>query len=303
MSVVRVVAPGFLTTVQDLGRPGHAALGVSAAGAADPVALRAGNRLVGNPEGAAALEMTLLGGTFRFERETWIALTGAVGRPPWTARRVAAGETLACGPCEGGGRSYLCLRGGIEVPLVLGSASTHLTTGIGGLRGGPLRAGDALALGLAADTGPFPRPVDPRAIPGYGDDGPWRIVDGPQRDWFTPEGIETLEATSWEVSEACDRMGIRLSGPVVARRDAREPLTEGVPLGAVQVASDGGPIVLFVDHQTTGGYPKIANVVAADLARLGRVRPRDRLRFRRVTLDEALRALIEQEDALRGLLG
>ena len=302
MSVLRVVTPGFLTTVQDLGRPGYAALGVSAAGAADPVALRAGNRLVGNPEGAAALEMTLVGGTFRFERATWIALTGAVGPHPWTARRMAAGETLACGPCEGGGRSYLCVDGGIDVPLVLGSASTHLTTRLGGFRGGPLRAGDALALGPPGDVGPSTRAMDPRAIPGYGHDGPWRIVDGPQRAWFTEAGLTTLETASWDVSEACDRMGIRLSGPPIARRDTLEPLTEGVPLGAIQVATDGGPIVLFVDHQTTGGYPKIANVVAADLARLGRVRPRDRLRFRRVTLDEARRALDEQEDALRELL-
>ena len=302
MSAIRVVAPGFLTTVQDLGRPGYAALGVSASGAADPIALRVGNRLVGNEQAAAALEMTLVGGTFLFERETWVALTGAAGTGPWTSRRVAAGETLACGPCRGGGRSYLCVRGGIDVPRVLGSAATHLTTAIGGVDGRSLRAGDSLTLGRSPAGEPVGVALDPRGIPGYGEDGPLRIVDGPQRGWFTEAGLDLLEAAAWEVSEACDRMGIRLLGPPIARRDAREPLTEGVPLGAIQVASDGRPIVLFVDHQTTGGYPKVATVVAADLARLGRVRPRDRLRFGRVTLDEARRALREQEDALRELL-
>ena len=302
MSDLRVVAPGFLTTIQDLGRPGHASLGVSAAGAADPVALRAGNRLVGNAPGAPALEMTLLGGTFRFERSAWVALTGGPG--PWRARRVSAGETLACGPCEGGARSYLCVRGGIDVPLVLGSASTHLMTGIGGLTGGPLRAGDVLALSTSAAGEPGERSIDPRGIPGYGErDAPWRIVDGPQRSWFTDAGLDRLESAPWDVTEACDRMGLRLAGPPIERCDAREPLTEGVPLGAIQVAVDGAPIILFVDHQTTGGYPKPACIAAADLARLGRVRPRDRLRFRRVTLDFALLALREQEDALRELLG
>ena len=302
MSEVRVVTPGLLTTIQDLGRPGHASSGVSAAGAADPIALRAGNWLVGNAPNAPALEMTLLGGTFRFERSAWVALTGAVGSGPWRARRVAAGETLVCGPCEGGGRSYLCVEGGIDAPLVLGSASTHLMTGIGGLTGGPLRAGEILSLASARGE-PRDRTIDARAIPGYGEkDAPWRIVDGPQRSWFTETGLELLESAPWEVTEACDRMGLRLAGPPIERRDTREPLTEGVPLGAIQVAVDGRPIILFVDHQTTGGYPKPACIVAADLARLGRVRPRDRLRFRRVTLDEALRALREQEDALRELL-
>ena len=302
MSVL-VVEPGFLTTVQDLGRPGHARLGVSAAGAADPVALRAGNRLVGNAPGAAALEMTLLGSTLRFERESWIALTGATGETLWTARRVAALETIACGPCRGGARTYLCLRGGIEVPRVFGSASTHLATGLGGVSGRALRAGDRLACGGDVLGEPLGRPVDPRAIPGYADEGPLRVVDGPQRTWFAEEEAARLESVPWEVSEACDRMGIRLAGGTIARVDSREPVTEGVALGAIQVTSSGQPIVLFVDHQTTGGYPKIANVIAADLPRLSRLRPRDRLRFARVDLPRARRFLREREETLVELLG
>jgi len=301
MSVV-VLEPGFLTTVQDLGRPGYAALGVSAAGAADPIALRAGNRIVGNPEGCAALEMTLVGAVLRFEHEAWIATTGATGAPVWTARRVAAGEAVACGPCRGGARSYLCVRGGLDVPLVLGSASTHLATGLGGMQGRALRAGDRLALATRASAEPLASGVDPRAIPGYADDGPLRVVDAPPKDGFTDEARGRFEAAAWDVTEACDRMGIRLEGEPLARTTAREPLTEGVPLGAIQIVSSGRPIVLFVDHQTTGGYPKIACVIAADLPRLGRVRPRDRLRFRRVELSLARHELRRREEALVAIL-
>jgi antagonist of KipI len=300
---VLVLEPGFLTTVQDLGRPGHARLGVSAAGAADPVALRVGNRLVGNTPGAPALEMTLLGPTLRFERETWVALTGATGETLWTARRVAAGESIACGPCRGGARTYLCLRGGIEVPRVFGSASTHLATGLGGVSGRALRPGDCLAHGGDLRDEPLGRAVDPRAIPGYADEGALRVVDGPQRAWFAEEAAARLESALWDVTEACDRMGIRLSGGMIARADFREPITEGVALGAIQVTSSGQPIVLFVDHQTTGGYPKIANVIAADLPRLSRLRPRDRLRFARVDLPLARQLLREREEALVEILG
>jgi antagonist of KipI len=301
VSVV-VLEGGFLTTVQDLGRPGYAALGVSAAGAADPIALRAGNRIVGNPEGCAALEMTLVGATLRFEYSAWIALTGATGEPLWAARRVAAGETVACGPCRGGARAYLCVGGGLDVPLVLGSASTHLATGLGGVSGRALRGGDRLVFGTRAIADPLTGGVDPRAIPGYADEGPLRVVDGPQGPWFTDEARRRFETEAWDVTEACDRMGIRLEGAPLARTETREPLTEGVPLGAIQIASSGRPIVLFVDHQTTGGYPKIACVIAADLPRLGRVRPRDRLRFRRVELSVARQALSRREEALVAIL-
>jgi biotin-dependent carboxylase-like uncharacterized protein len=195
------------------------------------------------------------------------------------------------------------VRGGLDVPLVLGSASTHRATGLGGFGGRELRAGDRLAFGREERAEPIPRVVDPRAISGYIDDGPLRVVDGPQRAWFPRGAHDQLDAALWEVTEACDRMGIRLEGEPLERTDLREPLTEGVALGAIQVPSSGRPIVLFVDHQTTGGYPKIANVIAADLPRLGRVRPRDRVRFRRVELSVAWKALREQEEALVAILG
>jgi biotin-dependent carboxylase-like uncharacterized protein len=193
----------------------------------------------------------------------------------------------------------LCVRGGIDVPLVLGSASTHLVTGLGGLEGRALRAGDRLAIGARIVAESSSRPIDPQVIPGYRAGSPFRVTDGPQVGWFSDAWRAAFLDATWTVTESCDRMGIRLEGPVLERRDAREVVTEGVPLGAVQVAGDGRPIILFVEHQTTGGYPKIANVISADLARLGQLRPRDRIRFVCVSLDEARAALRAQEMAIR----
>lgn len=309
MSAIVVMAPGFLTTVQDLGRPGHAAAGVSASGAADPLALRIGNRLVGNDEAAAALEMTLVGGSFRFEADGVVALAGPdagakVGDravAPWLPTVVRAGETLVCSGLRGGARVYLCVRGGLAVPLVFGSASTHLLTRMGGYEGRALRAGDRLLVGHAISDAPHGRAVEPSVLPGYRPGDPFRTTEGPQTSWFAPEAHAIFYGTEWRVDPACDRMGIRLSGPRIQPRTGRELLTEGVPLGAIQVPPGGLPIVLFVEHQTTGGYPKIANVVAADLARLGGLRPHDAIRFEAVSLTAARELLREQEEALDAL--
>ncbi len=310
MSAIFVEDPGFLTTVQDRGRPGHAAAGISASGAADPVALRIGNRLVGNDAGAAALEMTLAGATLRFDADGVLALTGADpqacldGRPiaPWRAFPVRAGEILACGALRGGARAYLSVLGGVAVPPAFGSASTHLLTGLGGFEGRALRAGDRVRLGPTGVRAPLAHAIDPSALPGYRAGEPFRVTRGPQADWFDDAGHAILHETEWRVTEACDRMGIRLSGERIRPHAPRELVTEGVPLGAIQVPPGGEPIVLFVEHQTTGGYPKIANVVAADLARLGTLRPRDALRFAPVSLTAAWALLRAQREALDALL-
>ncbi|HEX4825257.1 MAG TPA: biotin-dependent carboxyltransferase family protein [Candidatus Polarisedimenticolaceae bacterium] len=302
MSAV-VVAPGFLTTVQDLGRPGWASIGVSASGAADPIALRVANRLVGNSPGAAALEMTLLGPTLRFERDAIVAVTGAdaAGIEGWRARRVASGETLACGPLANGARAYLAVGGGIAIDRVLGSASTHLATALGGLGGRAVAAGDHLALGAPAGE-PRAGKLDPRDLPGYRRGDPFRATDGPQAAWFTEEARMHLYAKPYVVSEACDRMGIRLDGAPLVQAASRELITEGVVLGAIQVPAGGQPIVLFVEHQTSGGYPKIATVAGVDASRLGQLRPRDTLRFAPVSFDEAVALLRKQAHALDELL-
>jgi antagonist of KipI len=288
-----VVAPGFQTTVQDLGRFGYAHLGVSASGAADALALRAANLLAGNAENAPAIEMTLTGGTFEFETSAVIALTGSdfgSGLPLWTPVEVPAGGRIRTTATRGGARCYLCVRGGIDVPKIMGSASAHLMTGVGG---GRLRKGDVLAIGDAA----IRRARKPaRGFPSWNPAPTLRATPGPQAEWFGEE----IYRHAYAVSEESNRMGLRLRGPALTGAGGHM-ISEGVPLGAIQAPPDGQPIILFVEHQTTGGYPKPANVISADFWRLGQMRPRDEIRFEPVTIDEALRLLQQQEEWLYSL--
>jgi len=293
-----VISPGLLTTVQDLGRPGYAHLGISASGAADALSLRAGNLLVGNAEGAAALEMTLAGGTFEFESRAVVALTGAdfeANIPMWSPVWVSPGEQVRCGHARSGARCYLCVNGGIQVPPVLGSASTHLLTGLGGLEGRALKRGDMLALGTATSH-------QPPGVPACGSShGERSSPASPIIRVTAPANAYALCHSPWEVQADSDRMGLRLRGSSLERHTGHM-LTEGVPLGAVQVPPDGQPIILFVEHQTTGGYPKIANVISADFHAVGQLRPRDQVRFEQVSIDAALTLLEAQEEWLHALV-
>ena len=301
MSAIVVESPGMLTTVQDLGRWGYGAIGVSPAGAADPVALRIGNRLVANPPHAAALEMTLLGGGFRFPDGALIALAGAKfestldGRPvaPWTAVEIRAGQVLHVKGAPSGARCYLCVRGGIATPVVLGSRSTHVPSGLGGRA---LKKGDVLPIG-APDLALQPVPADPAVLGALYADGPFRITPSLQTDWFSAAQRAALAAASYFVSNSADRMGLRLDGPRIPC-PAGGMVTEGVALGAIQVPPAGEPIILFVDQQTTGGYPKIANIITADLHRAGQLRPRDLVRFEWVTPETARAELLDLERRL-----
>ena len=286
-----MISPGLLTTVQDLGRPGYAHLGISASGAADALSLRAGNLLVGNAEGAAALEMTLAGGTFEFESAAVAAITGAdfeASIPLWTAVSLKPGAQVRCGHARSGARSYLCVAGGIDVPLVLGSASTHLLTGLGGVEGRALKRGDKLRVGRTRS-----RPLWGAKRRAHGAQPVIRVT--------APANAYALCGVAWQVQEDSDRMGLRLRGPAIEPHTGHM-LTEGVPLGAVQAPPDGQPIILFVEHQTTGGYPKIANVISADFHSLGQLRPRDEVRFEQISMDAALTLLRAQEDWLHALV-
>ena len=309
MNGILVQAPGLFTTVQDLGREGFGPLGVSASGAADAISLRIGNRLAGNPEGAAALEMTLVGGTFRFERAAVIAVAGADFGPSldgiplamWSSAQVKAGQTLALGSsspgARSGARSYLCVQGGIAVEPFLGSASTHALSGLGGFEGRALRKGDRLEIG-AAHSLPRKRKLSPQGLERLRPRRVLRVTEGPQSDWFADSAWEMLRGSTFRVAEQSNRMGIRLEGPQLPVDARREMITEGVSLGAIQVTPSGQPIILFVEQQTTGGYPKIANVISADLHSLGQLRPRDEVRFERIEMAAARRSLMEQEELL-----
>lgn len=294
MNRIRALSAGFQTTVQDLGRPGYAHLGVSACGAADALALRAGNLLVGNAENAPALEMTLVGGDFEFEADATIALTGSdfgAELPLWRAVEIKAGAVVRCGPTRAGARCCLAVRGGISVPKTLGSASAHVLTGLGGR---PLRAGDVLPVGESAIRKPRLEAVRP---PEYLRNPVLRVTSGPQAEWFSGE----LYQAAYVVAEESNRMGLRLRGPAIPSPPGHMP-TEGAPLGAVQIPPGGQPIILFVEHQTTGGYPKPANVVSADFWRLGQLRPRDEVSFELVSLEQALNLLRAQEEWLYTLV-
>jgi antagonist of KipI len=321
MSEIHVLAPGLLTTVQDLGREGFGPMGVSPSGAADSIALRIGNRLVGNAEGAAGLEMTLLGGTFLFPQGAVVALTGSDfgatldGAPVvlWSSFEGKPGQTLKMGPTRTGARCYLCVRGGIEVKPFLGSASTHLLSGLGGHEGRALRKGDVLKIGAASGT-LRKRMVAEDALKSSSPRKVLSVTPGPQSDWFPEAAQKLFYASTYRVAEESNRMGLRLEGPAIrggAHEDASrkapgdasgrvrgEMVSEGVALGAVQIAAGGLPIILFVEQQTTGGYPKIANVISADLHSLGQLRPRDEIQFERVDWETARSLLIEQEKLL-----
>jgi len=311
--MIRVQSPGLFTTVQDLGRYGYGPLGVSPSGAADPVALRIGNLLAGNSENAAALEMTLLGGTFVFEEDGVIALAGSdfgaslsgaglAGEvlPMYTACAIRSGQALKTGPTRGGARCYLCVAGGIAVKPFLNSASTHILTGLGGFEGRALRKGDMLAIG---DVKAPPRKIcfeilkklAPRKILRT---TLLRVTTAPQTDWFPAESLRRFFEGVYVVTEESNRMGLRLQGPALETPHGGSMISEGVSLGAIQIPSGGQPIILFVEQQTTGGYPKIANIISADLPSVGQLRPRDEIHFEHVTFETARDLIRLQEETI-----
>jgi antagonist of KipI len=305
VKMIQVQAPGLLTSVQDLGREGFGPMGVSPSGAADAISLRIGNRLAGNAEGAAGLEMTLLGGTFVFPEGAILALTGSDfgaaldGKRVelWTSVEAKRGQTLCLGPTRSGARCYLCVQGGIEVTPFLGSASTHLLSGLGGHEGRALRKGDVLRIGEA--NGSYrKRTLAAKALEHLSSHKVLRVTPGPQSDWFPDSSQQIFYASSYRVAEESNRMGLRLEGPPVPEGSGGKMITEGVSIGAVQIPSGGLPIILFVEQQTTGGYAKIANVISADLSSLGQLRPRDEIRFARVGWETARSLLREQEEML-----
>ena len=292
--MIRVLSSGLLTTIQDLGRPSYCHIGVSAAGAADPVALRVANRLVGSPDGAGAFEMTLRGGRFLFDADSVVSLCGGVfdaSIPMWRAVRVSAGEEVSVGGCSVGSRCYLAVRGGVTGESYLGSVSTHLLSGFGRV----IQRDDQFQIGTAASGSVRDRVVEwDRAY------GRVRVTVGSNSQAFDPDDLFALLNQSWRVSEHSNRQGIRLGGSLIGSAGGAM-LSEGVALGAIQVSPNGQPVILFVDSQTTGGYPVIANVAAVDIGVVGQLRPGSALKLEPVPLSEARRLLIEQEAWIRGI--
>jgi len=303
-----VIKPGMLTTIQDLGRWGYQAEGVPVAGPMDPCAHRLANALVGNAWGAATLEITFIGPELEFEDERIVAVVGASfditvdGRlvPANAPFMVAAGSRLRVGQRRRGARAYLAVRGGLDVPIVLGSRATHLVSAMGGLNGRPLRAGDRVPLGppdgarrtAAALADPWPLPERPARI---------RVLPGPQVEAFTADALDTLQSAPYVIGQNSDRMGFRLEGPRLQHSRGADIISDATPLGVLQVPASGQPILLMADRQTAGGYPKIATVISADIAVAGQLAPGDAIAFTVCTRLEAMAALIAQERALMAI--
>jgi biotin-dependent carboxylase-like uncharacterized protein len=273
----------------------------------DEWALRAANRLVGNADGMAALEITLAGPTLTFDVEAEIAVTGADlgaqidGRPieMWQSHHVRAGRVLSFGGVRAGIRAYLAVAGGFDVPIVLGSRSTFTRSGFGGLEGRGLRSGDHLPIGRAgAAHERVMRRLRPGAVPAIGRAHDLRVILGPQDDGFTPAGIATFLSETYTVTPQSDRVGCRMAGPLIAHRTGADIVSDGTAFGAVQVTGDGVPIILLADRGTTGGYTKIATIISADLGRVAQAAPGDRVRFVRVELAEAWALARALEQAL-----
>jgi antagonist of KipI len=309
VAVIEVLAPGALTTVQDLGRFGFGRLGVSPGGAADTLALRLANLLVGNAPGEAALEITLLGPRLRFAAATLVAVAGADLGPRLDGRaapmhaglEAPAGSELAFTGGARGARAYLAVAGGFDVPAALGSAATDLRGGFGGVEGRALRAGDRLAIG--ARRGRPARPDADALPPLLARRQTLRVVRGVHGERFTRAARERLTGAAYVVRTESDRMGVRLSGPPLELERPLELLSEGVGPGSIQVPPGGAPIVLGVDHPATGGYPQIAHLIAADLPSLAQLRPHMEVRFEWVEEGAARAALLEQEACLQAALG
>ena len=302
---ISVIKPGMLTTIQDGGRWGYQSEGVPVAGPMDPCSFRLANALVGNQPGAAALEVTLLGPELEFEDERVVAVAGAEFELRLDGRAaplnapfiVSSGARLRFGARRRGARAYVAVSGGIATDPVLGSRSTHVISAMGGLEGRPLRTGDRLPLHAAAPTQVAARAASPVVdLP----EGPARVrvMPGPQADYFSANAIDQLQSAPYVIGQQSDRMGFRLDGPPLAHARGADIISDATPLGVLQVPASGQPILLMADRQTSGGYPKIATVISADIPIAGQLGPGDAISFVACTLAEAMAALIAQEQAL-----
>jgi len=297
--------PGLLTTVQDLGRPGWAAFGVPVAGALDEEALRLANRLVGNAESAAALEITLVGPVLRVSGALDVAVVGgSFGPAPGRVLRLEDGDVVSLTAAPGAARAIVAASGGIDVPVVLGSRSTCLSARFGGFQGRRLLRGDFLAVSSP------PSPSSPQLLdasadllePGAGD-VVLRAFAGPDEAEFDAKERAAFWGARWRILPESNRMGLRLGGPSLGLQETASRASEGTTTGTVQVTADGHPIVLLAERPTTGGYPKLAVVAAVDLGLLARTPPGRSVRFERIPVTEARSLLAARDVRLRSFPG
>jgi len=309
---IMVVKPGWLTTVQDLGRYGYQQYGMPVSGAMDRYSYILANRLIGNHDHDAALEITLKGPELLFEHDSVIAVTGGdlapsldgIVMPLWTSVPVKAGSRITFGTRRIGARSYLAIAGGVDVPVVLGSRATHIASQTGGLKGRTLAQGDILigktpSLNQHRTMG---RSLPEYLRPIYSSVTALRILPGPQGEAFSEQALAVLTTNSYRLTSQSDRMGYRLEGAKLRHGKAEQYISDGTAMGLLQIPPDEQPILLMADRQTTGGYPKLATVITADLHLAGQLLPGNTIQFTTTTPQEARAALKTQWDALQQAL-
>jgi len=294
LPAVNIIDAGPFTTVQDEGRYGFQRYGMAPAGAMDEVAYRLGNLILGNNQGEASLEFTLKGPRIKLLQDTTLVITGGrcaitvngtSGYNIYEPLSLKSGDEVDIGWITEGARGYLAFRGGLDIPMVMQSYSTYLRGKIGGFEGARLKGGEILA--ISEPQGSPGRALPENLWPAYRTPFETDVIMGPQANYFTEEGINTFLSETYQISDAADRMGYRLTGPEIIHVDKADIISDGIPLGAIQVPGHRQPIILMKDRQTTGGYPKIATVASYEIFRLGQAKPGDQLLFKKVSLKEA----------------
>jgi antagonist of KipI len=311
VAFVHIVKPGLQTTIQDEGRWGLQSRGVPVAGPMDPCSYRVANALVRNDRNQAAFEIALIGPELEFEDERLVAVAGAefalsldgVDVPPNAAFVAGAGSRLRFGARVRGSRAYLAIAGGVAVMPVMGSRATHLVSRLGGLEGRALTAGDRLPLGeTQKGSGGFFAALSkiyPTTF--WGPHARVRLLPGPQHEYFSSDALDLLQSAPYSIGKDSDRMGFRLEGPLLRHVRGADIISDATPLGALQVPGSGQPVLLMADRQTSGGYPKVATVITADIGVAGQLGPGDTISFSICTPRDAFAALIAQEQALMAL--
>lgn len=310
---IRVLKPGMLTTVQDLGRTGYQSQGFSVAGVMDVRSFKIANLLLDNPENEAVLEFTLIGPTLEFTSETIIAITGGdfgptingEPAPMYEAIYMNKGDVLRFGSARTGSRGYIAFSSYLDVPVIMGSRCTNLKSGLGGFKGRKLQADDYIGFRIKRRYLPFflSRKLEPDDF--SEEEITLRVIMGPQDELFSTQGIDTFLKETYTVTSDFDRMGCRLEGPFIAPKTTSDIISDGIALGSIQVPSHGKPIILLMDRQTTGGYAKIATVITMDIPKLVQRKTDHKIHFVPVSVEEAQKLYlneIKELDAMRNVI-
>lgn len=307
METFKILNPGLLTTVQDLGRYGFQRYGVSASGVMDDFSAKVANKLVNNNENDAVLETTLKGVELEFLKDTIFAITGGDCQSTlngknidlWKSYKATKGDILKIGICKSGLRNYLAFSGGIDVPLIMNSRSTNLKAKVGGYSGRKLMGGDILKVFSSDNSSTLE--FNRNLIPSYQKALEIKIILGQQSDEFTDEGINTFFNETYTISQESDRMGIRLasdSGATIKHKVSADIISDGITFGAIQVPGSGQPIIMMADRQTTGGYTKIGNVISNDLSKLAQATPGTKIKFINYNLNDAINEIKNTENII-----